>query len=134
MVSDDLTIPQLKSLAKSLKLSGYNRLRKKDLIEFINKHLEIPKQKKHKKKHLKREERKKDKKEFRRIEAEKREKIKFEKEKKNEDRAEEKLVKKREKRKKTEAEAIGKATKRGKTSLGFHEKGGEEEREFEKTS
>ena len=69
------------------------------MIEFINKHLEIPKQKKHKKKYLKREERKKDKKEFKRIEAEEREKIKFEKEKKKEDRAEDKLEKKREKRK-----------------------------------
>ena len=70
------------------------------MIEFINKHLEIPKQKKkHKKKYLKLEERKKDKKEFKRIEAEKREKIKFEKEKKKEDCAEQKLVKKKEKRK-----------------------------------
>ena len=56
--------------------------------------MEYQNRKKHKKKYLKREERKKDKKEFRRIEAEKREKIKFEKEKKKEDRAEEKLVKK----------------------------------------
>ena len=132
MVSDDLTVLQLKSLAKSLKLSGYNRPRKKDLIEFINKHLGIPKQKKHKKKYLKREERKKDKKEFRRIEAKKREKIKFEKEKKKEDCAEEKLVKKREKRKRQKQKQKGKATKRGTTSLGFHEKGGAEEREFEK--
>ena len=52
MVSDDLTVLQLKSLAKSLRLNRYSRLRKKDLIEFINKHLEIPKQKKHKKKYL----------------------------------------------------------------------------------
>ena len=46
MVSDDLTVLQLKSLAKSLKSNGYSRLRKKDLIEFINKHYGIPKQKK----------------------------------------------------------------------------------------
>ena len=45
MVCDDLTVLQLKSLAKSLKLNRYSRLRKKDLIEFINKHLGIPKQK-----------------------------------------------------------------------------------------
>ena len=46
MVSDDLTVLQLKSLAKNLKSNGYSRLRKKDLIEFINKHYGIPKQKK----------------------------------------------------------------------------------------
>ena len=44
MVSDDLTVLQIKSLAKSLKLNRYSGLRKKDLIEFINKHLGIPKQ------------------------------------------------------------------------------------------
>ena len=53
---NDLTIKQLKSLAKSYELTGYGKLRKNDLIEFINNHF---KQKKHKKKFLMREERKK---------------------------------------------------------------------------
>ena len=71
----DLTIQQLKSLAKSYELTGYSKLNKSDLIDFIENNLDYKQGK-----FLKREERKKDKKEFKRIEAEKRQKIKEEKE------------------------------------------------------
>ena len=92
---NDLTIKQLKSLAKSYELTGYSKLRKNDLIELINNHTnQLGFGKKRKKKFLRREGRKKDKKEYKRIEAEKRQKIKDEKEQKKVNLAEEKLVKK----------------------------------------
>ena len=73
---NELKVPQLKSFAKNFKLTGYNKVRKNDLVELISKQFKgISKEKKHKK-YLRKGERKKDKKEFRRIEAEKREKIK----------------------------------------------------------
>ena len=97
---NDLTIKQLKSLAKSYELTGYNKLRKNDLIELINYHTnQFGLGKKHKKKFLRGEERKKDKKEYKRIEAEKRQKIKDEKEQKKVNLTEEKLVKKEKKEK-----------------------------------
>ena len=88
----DLTIKQLKSLAKSYEFTGYSKLRKNDLIELINNHTnQLGLGKKHKK-FLKREERKKDE-EYKRIEAKKRQKIEDEKEQKKVNLAEEKLVK-----------------------------------------
>ena len=98
---NELKVPQLKSFAKYLKLTGYNKLSKNDLVELIRKQFKgISKQKKHKKKYLRKEERKKDKKVFRRIEAEKREKIKAEKEQKKEQKAEDKREKRRGKNRK----------------------------------
>ena len=46
---DELKVSQLKSFAKNLKVTGYSRLRKDDLVALISKHF---KQKNHKKKFL----------------------------------------------------------------------------------
>ena len=62
---NDLTIKQLKSLAKSYEFTGYSKLNKSDFIDFIENHTNQLGfgQKKHKKKFLRREERRKNKKE-----------------------------------------------------------------------
>ena len=58
-ILNDLTIKQLKSLAKSYEFTGYSKLNKSDLIELINNHTnQLGLGKKHKKKFLKREEKK----------------------------------------------------------------------------
>ena len=132
---NDLTIKQLKSLAKSYEFTGYSKLNKSDLIDFIKNHTNQLGfgQKKHKKKFLRREERRKNKKEYKRIEAEMRQKSKDEKEQKKGNLAEEKLVKKKRKMKKTKAEVKRKTTKRDKTSFGFNEKSRAKEKCIEET-
>ena len=126
----DLTIKQLKYLAKSYELTGYSKLRKNDLIELINNHTnQLGLGKKHKRKFLKREERRKNKKEYKRIEAEKRQKIK---EQKKVNLAEEKLVKKREKRKRQKEKQKEKQQKETTQVKEFKEKAEQKKSSFKK--
>ena len=120
---NDLTIKQLKSLAKSYEFTGYSKLNKSDLIDFIENNTNQLGfgQKKHKKNFLRREERRK-KKEYKRIEAEKRQKIKDEEEQKKVNVAEEKLVKKREKRKRQKQKQKEKQRKETTQVLDFRKK------------